>query len=129
MPVTKAYLRHDQIMAGGELRFVMQSTPNKAGRLSLRIGHIRAVSHNDPLAVVRDIPTTFRNRTLVQASVGGWNWAVCGLSASGYQVKKADNLQWKSAGHGLRGGKAGNGTFARPRSSRQRAVAPTRPFG
>ena len=29
-PVTHAYLRHDQIMAGGELRFVMQSLPNKA---------------------------------------------------------------------------------------------------
>ena len=28
--VTKAYLRHDQIMSGGELRFVMQSKPNKA---------------------------------------------------------------------------------------------------
>jgi predicted alpha-1,2-mannosidase len=30
VPVTRAYLRHDQIMAGGELRFVMQSMPNKA---------------------------------------------------------------------------------------------------
>ena len=29
-PVTRAYLRHDEIMAGGELRFTMQSTPNKA---------------------------------------------------------------------------------------------------
>ncbi|WP_380780607.1 GH92 family glycosyl hydrolase [Sphingomonas sp. R86520] len=29
-PVTHAYLRHDQIMAGGELRFAMQSTPNTA---------------------------------------------------------------------------------------------------
>jgi predicted alpha-1,2-mannosidase len=28
-PVTKAYLRHDQILAGGELRFRMQATPNK----------------------------------------------------------------------------------------------------
>ncbi len=28
--VTRAYLRHDQIMAGGELRFAMQSMPNKA---------------------------------------------------------------------------------------------------
>ena len=28
--VTHAYLRHDQIMARGELRFVMQSMPNKA---------------------------------------------------------------------------------------------------
>jgi predicted alpha-1,2-mannosidase len=30
MPVTRAYLRHDEITAGGELRFTMQSTPNKA---------------------------------------------------------------------------------------------------
>ena len=29
-PVTRAYLRHDEIMAGGELRFTMQSVPNKA---------------------------------------------------------------------------------------------------
>jgi predicted alpha-1,2-mannosidase len=28
-PVTKAYLRHDQILAGGELRFRMQATPKK----------------------------------------------------------------------------------------------------
>ena len=28
--LTHVYLRHDQIMAGGELRFVMQSMPNKA---------------------------------------------------------------------------------------------------
>jgi predicted alpha-1,2-mannosidase len=28
-PVTKAYLRHDQILAGGELRFRMQAMPNK----------------------------------------------------------------------------------------------------
>jgi len=27
-PVTKAYLRHDQILAGGELRFRMQAVPN-----------------------------------------------------------------------------------------------------
>ncbi|WP_375396014.1 GH92 family glycosyl hydrolase, partial [uncultured Sphingomonas sp.] len=30
VPVTHAYLRHDEIMAGGELRFAMQSMPNKA---------------------------------------------------------------------------------------------------
>ncbi|MEG3166343.1 GH92 family glycosyl hydrolase [Sphingomonas sp. PB2P19] len=30
VPVTHAYLRHDQIMAGGELRFTMQSMPNTA---------------------------------------------------------------------------------------------------
>lgn len=30
VPVTRAYLRHDQVMAGGELHFVMQSMPNKA---------------------------------------------------------------------------------------------------
>jgi predicted alpha-1,2-mannosidase len=29
-PVTHAYLRHDQIMAGGELRFTMQAMPNTA---------------------------------------------------------------------------------------------------
>ena len=29
-PVTRAYLRHDEIMAGGDLRFTMQATPNKA---------------------------------------------------------------------------------------------------
>jgi putative alpha-1,2-mannosidase len=29
-PVTRAYLRHDEIMAGGELRFTMQAMPNKA---------------------------------------------------------------------------------------------------
>mgnify|MGYP002651088979 CR=1 FL=1 len=29
-PVTRAYLRHDEIMAGGELRFTMQATPNTA---------------------------------------------------------------------------------------------------
>ncbi|RSU51135.1 GH92 family glycosyl hydrolase [Sphingomonas sp. S-NIH.Pt15_0812] len=29
-PVTRAYLRHDEIMAGGELRFTMQSMPNTA---------------------------------------------------------------------------------------------------
>ena len=28
--VTRAYLRHDEIMAGGELRFTMRSTPDKA---------------------------------------------------------------------------------------------------
>ncbi|PAV67580.1 hypothetical protein WR25_06662 [Diploscapter pachys] len=28
VPVTRAYLRHDEIMAGGELRFVMQAAPN-----------------------------------------------------------------------------------------------------
>jgi putative alpha-1,2-mannosidase len=28
-PVTRAYLRHDEIMAGGELRFTMQSMPNR----------------------------------------------------------------------------------------------------
>ncbi|WP_267435328.1 GH92 family glycosyl hydrolase [Sphingomonas sp. GM_Shp_1] len=30
IPVTRAYLRHDEIMAGGELRFTMQATPNTA---------------------------------------------------------------------------------------------------
>ncbi len=30
IPVTRAYLRHDEIMAGGELRFTMQTTPNTA---------------------------------------------------------------------------------------------------
>jgi len=30
VPITRAYLRHDQIMAGGELRFTMQSKPNTA---------------------------------------------------------------------------------------------------
>ncbi|URW74537.1 GH92 family glycosyl hydrolase [Sphingomonas donggukensis] len=29
-PVTNAYLRHDQIMGGGELRFAMQAQPNRA---------------------------------------------------------------------------------------------------
>ena len=28
-PVTRAYLRHDEIMAGGELRFTMQAAPNR----------------------------------------------------------------------------------------------------
>lgn len=30
IPVTRAYLRHDEIMAGGELRFIMQAKPNTA---------------------------------------------------------------------------------------------------
>lgn len=30
IPVTRAYLRHDEIMAGGELRFTMQAKPNIA---------------------------------------------------------------------------------------------------
>jgi predicted alpha-1,2-mannosidase len=29
-PVPRTYLRHDEIMAGGELRFVMQATPNRS---------------------------------------------------------------------------------------------------
>ena len=29
-PLDRAYLRHDEIMAGGELRFTMQAEPNKA---------------------------------------------------------------------------------------------------
>ena len=29
-PLERSYLRHDEIMAGGELRFVMQATPNKS---------------------------------------------------------------------------------------------------
>jgi len=29
-PFDRAYLRHDEIMAGGELRFTMQAEPNKA---------------------------------------------------------------------------------------------------
>ena len=29
-PLARSYLRHDEIMIGGELRFVMQATPNKA---------------------------------------------------------------------------------------------------
>jgi putative alpha-1,2-mannosidase len=28
-PLDRSYLRHDEIMAGGELHFVMSSTPNK----------------------------------------------------------------------------------------------------
>ncbi|WP_158916942.1 GH92 family glycosyl hydrolase [Caulobacter sp. S45] len=28
-PLTRSFIRHDEIMAGGELRFVMQATPNK----------------------------------------------------------------------------------------------------
>ena len=27
-PIRRAYLRHDEIVAGGELRFTMQATPN-----------------------------------------------------------------------------------------------------
>jgi len=30
MPLGRAYIRHDEIMAGGELRFAMQTTPNKS---------------------------------------------------------------------------------------------------
>lgn len=30
VPVTRAYLRHDEVMGGGELRFSMQASPNKA---------------------------------------------------------------------------------------------------
>jgi putative alpha-1,2-mannosidase len=29
-PLARSYLRHDEIAAGGELRFEMQATPNKA---------------------------------------------------------------------------------------------------
>lgn len=29
-PLPRTYLRHDEIMAGGELRFVMQATPNRS---------------------------------------------------------------------------------------------------
>ena len=29
-PLTRSYLRHDELMAGGELRFTMQAQPNKA---------------------------------------------------------------------------------------------------
>jgi putative alpha-1,2-mannosidase len=28
-PLTRSYLRHDEIMAGGVLRFIMQAQPNK----------------------------------------------------------------------------------------------------
>lgn len=28
-PLSRAFIRHDEIVAGGELRFVMQSSPNK----------------------------------------------------------------------------------------------------
>jgi putative alpha-1,2-mannosidase len=28
-PLDRAFLRHDEIMAGGELRFIMQATPNR----------------------------------------------------------------------------------------------------
>jgi putative alpha-1,2-mannosidase len=28
-PLARAFIRHDEIMKGGELRFVMQATPNK----------------------------------------------------------------------------------------------------
>jgi putative alpha-1,2-mannosidase len=28
-PLTRSYLRHEEIMAGGELHFVMSSAPNK----------------------------------------------------------------------------------------------------
>ena len=29
-PLTRSFIRHEEIMAGGELRFVMQATPNKS---------------------------------------------------------------------------------------------------
>jgi putative alpha-1,2-mannosidase len=29
-PLTRAYIRHDEIVAGGELRFVMAARPNKS---------------------------------------------------------------------------------------------------
>ena len=29
-PLDRSYLRHEEIMAGGELHFVMSATPNKA---------------------------------------------------------------------------------------------------
>ncbi|MBW8748481.1 MAG: glycoside hydrolase family 92 protein, partial [Acidobacteria bacterium] len=28
-PLTRVFLRHDELLAGGELRFTMQNTPNK----------------------------------------------------------------------------------------------------
>jgi putative alpha-1,2-mannosidase len=29
-PLTRSFIRHEEIMAGGELRFVMQAKPNKS---------------------------------------------------------------------------------------------------
>lgn len=35
-PLSRAFIRHDEIMAGGELRFVMQSTPNRRWATGIR---------------------------------------------------------------------------------------------
>jgi hypothetical protein len=43
-------------------------------------------------------------------------WPEAAWQLPGYQVKKADIMRRESAGHCLRCGKAGNGTFERPRS-------------
>jgi putative alpha-1,2-mannosidase len=45
-PLTRAFIRHQEIVSGGELRFVMQVAPNKAWATSIRSRPYSMSSHS-----------------------------------------------------------------------------------